>query len=245
VAPREPPAGGAEPERFEGPDAFTELPLDPSLSRLPPGRHGLPRSFVDHHQRQRIVAAMLRLLSLCGYPGITIGHLTREAGVSRTAFYAQFEGKEACLLATHDLVGRWLCERVARAAAASEAWPDRVSAGTSEALRLLAANPELAHLLAIEILKAGPAARERQQALLVRFAAALRAGHRRGAERSADLEELLLGGALSLIAHYVDAECVDRLPDAAHELAEYLLIPYRRERPAGSPPRPPEGRYTL
>ncbi len=158
-------------------DLFEGLPAELTLARLPPGRHGLPRSFVAHNQRLRIVAAMLRVLPRHGYPATTIGHITREAGVSRAAFYHQFSNKEACFLATYDLAARWLCERVERAVAGEEEWRGRIRTGTAEMLCLLAANPAVAHLMAVEVPQAGRTARERHQAFLGHFAAALRAGH--------------------------------------------------------------------
>jgi AcrR family transcriptional regulator len=225
MAPPEPPAGGGKPERFE-PDSLAELPPELALARLPAGRHGLPRSFVVSNQRLRIVAAMLRVLPRQGYQRTTIGHLTEEAGVSRTAFYSRFEGKEECFLATYDLAAEWLCERVEHAVAAEEEWPVGVGAGVSEALRLLAANPSLAQLIAIEVLQAGPAARERQQACLARLAKALRAGRSDRAQLPPELEEMLLGGVVATIGRYVDAGRTERLPEATAELVQYLLIPY-------------------
>jgi AcrR family transcriptional regulator len=213
------------PARFE-PDSLASLPPELSLARLPAGRHGLPRSFVAHNQRLRIVAGILRVLPEHGYPATTIGHITREAGVSRAAFYQQFASKEECFLATFDLAGRWFCESVEHAVAGEEEWPARIRAGTSEALRLLAVNPLVAHLMAVEALQAGRAARERQQAMLDRFATALRAGNPGRDELPEDLADMLLGGVVSLIARYVDTDRAERLPDATATLVEYLLIPY-------------------
>lgn len=215
----------AEPERFE-PRALAGQPPERSAERLPPGRHKLPRSFIAGNQRMRIVAAMLQVLPLHGYPRTTIGHVTQEAGVSKAAFYEQFEGKEDCFLATYDLAGQWLCERVERAGDAGDEWPARVRAGVAEALRLLAANPSLARLFAVEVLQAGPAARERQQVCLVRFAAALRAGRPDGDQLPVELEQMLLGGMITTIGRYVDAGRAERLPEATTEVVEYLLIPY-------------------
>jgi AcrR family transcriptional regulator len=233
-----PPVDG-EAERFE-PDALAALPPELALSRLPVGRHGLPRSFVDSNQRLRLIAAMLRVLPRHGYPGTTISHVTREAGVSRSAFYSQFESKEACFLATYDIAAGWLCERVEGAAAGGKAgergkvqdkageerWSARVRAGVAEALRLLATNPELARLIAVEALQAGPAARRRWQACLTRLAEALRTGRPGGSELPGDLEELLVGGVLAHVARYVDADRVEQLADATPELVHCLLIPY-------------------
>src|SRR5215218_7086489 len=224
MVPGEPPSGGA-PDRFE-PAALVGLPAELALARLPAGRHGLPRSFVVRNQRLRILAAMLRVLPRHGYPAITIGHLTREAGVSRAAFYQQFSSKEECFLATHGMAARWFCEEVERAVAGEEEWQARIRVGTAEALRLLAANPMVAHLMAVESPQAGRAARQRQQAMLERFAAALRADHPGRPELPKDLADLLLGGVVALIARYVDADRAERLPEATRALVEYLLIPY-------------------
>ncbi len=214
-----------EPPRFD-PAGLPELPDELALGRLPPGRHGLPRSFVAGNQRLRIVAAMLRVLPRRGYLTTTIGDVTREAGVSRTAFYGQFESKEACLLATYDLAGKWLRERVEEAIEADDEWPVRVRSGISEALGQLAQNPALAHLFAVEALQAGPAVRERLRACLGNFAEALRAGRTPGTKLPAELEEMLLGGVLLTIGRYVDAGRTEQLGDATAELVQYLLIPY-------------------
>lgn len=224
MTPVEPP-GDEGPARFE-PDALAGLPPELAMARLPPGRHGLPRSFVAHNQRLRIVAAMLRVLAEHGYPATTIGHITAEAGVSRAAFYQQFASKEECFLATYDVASRWFCEQVEQAVAGEDEWTARIRAGAAEALGLLAANPLVAHLIAVEALQAGQLARERRQATLDRFAAALRAGHPGRVELPEDLADLLLGGVVSLIARYVDSDRAERLPEATSVLVEYLLIPY-------------------
>jgi AcrR family transcriptional regulator len=225
VAPSEFRRPGAAPERFE-PDALDGLPPELAMARLPAGRHGLPREFVAHNQRLRLVAAMLRVLPQHGYPALTIGHITGEAGVSRAAFYQQFAGKEECFLTTYDLASEWFCGRVERAVAGEGDWRDRIRLGAAEALRLLGTNPLVAHLMAVEVLQAGRAARERQQAMLDRFATALRADHPGRPELPDDLADLLLGGVVALIARYVDGDRAERLPEATRGLVEYLLIPY-------------------
>jgi len=213
-----------EPPRFD-PAGLGELPAELALGQLPAGRHGLPRSFVVRNQRLRIVAALLRTLPCHGYAETTIGHITKEAGVSRAAFYGQFASKEECFLETYDLGSQWLCEAV-ESATGGAPWPGRVRAGVGEALRLLAANPPLANLIAIEAMQAGPIARKRQQACLARVAEILGAGRPERPELPADLEQLLLGGALSVVARYVDSGEAERLPEVEAALVECLLIPY-------------------
>jgi AcrR family transcriptional regulator len=239
--PRSPREGGGQ-ERFE-PEILGELPEELAFSRLPVGRHGLPRSFVARNQRLRILAAMLRLLPRLGYAKTTVGQLTREAGVSRAAFYTHFAGKEECFLATYELAGEWLCERVAAAAGVEDEWPAGVRAGIAEMLRLLAADPPLARLIVVEAQQAGPAARERQRACLTRFAEALRTGSPRDRELPPELEELLLGGVLFTIAGYVEGDRTELLPDLTPQLVEYLLSPYLSPRLPLAATRPgPRGR---
>jgi AcrR family transcriptional regulator len=213
-----------EPPRFD-PAGFAELPDKLALGQLPPGRHGLPRSFVARNQRLRIVAGLLRVLPRYGYAETTIEHIIREARVSRAAFYGQFAGKEECFLEAYDLGSRWLCDGV-EAAAGEEPWPSRVRVGVGEALRMLAANPALAHLIAIEALQAGAAARQRQQASLVRLAEILRLGRPEQPELPGDLEQLLLGGALSVVSRHVEQNRIEQLPEIEAALVECLLLPY-------------------
>jgi AcrR family transcriptional regulator len=217
------PPPDAEPDRFE-PEQLPELPAELALSQLPSGRHGLPRSFVARNQRLRIVAAMLRLLRARGYVEMTIGDLAKEAGVSRATFYSQFESKEECFLATYDVAAGWVCERVERVVSAEGEWPASARAGVAEAMRLLAANPDVAHLLAVEVLQAGAVARRRRQSCIERLTEILRAGRPAEAELPEELEELLVGGTLSLVGRYVDTCRVEQLPEAIVDLmALYFL----------------------
>jgi AcrR family transcriptional regulator len=216
------PQADEDPERFEPelPELLDEL----ALSQLPAGRHGLPRAFVVRNQRLRIVAAMLRVLPRHGYAQTTIGHVTREAGVSRSAFYGQFESKEECFLATYDIAAGWICARVERVISAGHEWPASARAGASEAMRLLAANPDVAHLLSVEALQAGAAARRRRQGCIEHLTEILRTGRPADAELPEELEELLIGGTLSLVGRYVDTGRVEQLPGAAVDLmALYFL----------------------
>jgi AcrR family transcriptional regulator len=64
-------------------------------STLPPGRHGLPREFVEENQRQRILNGMARAVCLHGYASCPIAAIVQEARVSRRTFYEHFDGKEA------------------------------------------------------------------------------------------------------------------------------------------------------
>ena len=208
------------------PGELAALPAELAMARLPAGRHGLSPSFVAQNQRLRMFAALLRVLPQHGYAATTIGHITGEAAVSRAAFYRQFVDKEECFLATYDSISEWFCQRVEGAVATAPDWRERIRDGTSEALRLLAANSSVAHLMVVEAPQVGRAGRERQQALMDRFAEVLRADHPGREGLPDDLANLLLGGVVSQIARYVDAGRAEHLPEATRVLVEYLLIPY-------------------
>ncbi|MET0558159.1 MAG: TetR/AcrR family transcriptional regulator [Solirubrobacterales bacterium] len=215
------PPDGKESSRFEA-----ALPEELLMARLPTGRHGLPRSFIESNQRLRIIAAMLRVLPDRGFPATTIGDITSEASVSRAAFYEHFADKEACFVATFDFCARWLCEQIEVAVEAEADWRDRIRSGIAETLSLLAANPLVAHLIAIECAQVGRVGRQRQQALQGSFAVVLREGHSGRADIPNDFADLLLGGALSLVARYVDAGRAEQLVEATRTLVEFVLIPY-------------------
>jgi AcrR family transcriptional regulator len=69
----------------------------PTLSKLPPGRHGLPREFVAENHRTRLLAGTARAVYEHGYSGATIIHICDSAAVSRRTFYEHFDGKDGAV----------------------------------------------------------------------------------------------------------------------------------------------------
>jgi AcrR family transcriptional regulator len=76
----------------------------PLYKRLPPGPHRLAPSDVVRHQRLRIHGAMIEAVTRDGYDGTSVKQIVALAGVSRRSFYEQFANKQACFLATFDLI---------------------------------------------------------------------------------------------------------------------------------------------
>ena len=70
---------------------------------LPRGPHKLPREIVTDHQRWRLLTAAAQVLAEHGYAELTVEHIIREAGVSRTTFYEHFKNKRDCILAAHGI----------------------------------------------------------------------------------------------------------------------------------------------
>jgi len=203
----------------------------PELSRLPPGRHGLPREFVVHNQRERLVAGLAEAIAENGYSGTTIAHITSHAAVSRRTFYEHFSSKDECFVVAYDTVMKELRERVSKGFEEAEDWPHAVRAGIAAMLEFLAAEPHLARLCMVEALVAGPVVVERYDAAIQSFVPYFQGG-REGrspevlSRLSPTTEEALVGGMVSLISRRIIAGKAEELEELLPDLVEFTLTPY-------------------
>ena len=202
---------------------------DDELGPLPAGRHGYSSEQVAHNQRERLIAAFVKVVDEHGYNAVTVTHITTTASVSRRVFYENFEGKEACFLAAFEIVVSQLREVMTTAAAAEPDWPHAVIAALDALLGFLAAEPELARLTLLASLAAGPTVAEHFREAILSFVPYLRLGR---AERQsprelpASTEDSLLGALASLLSRSVGAGEAADLQELLPDLAEFLLTPY-------------------
>ncbi len=203
----------------------------PELARLPPGRHGLPREFVAHNQRERLIAGLAEAVVENGYSGTTIAHITSHAAVSRRTFYEHFSSKDECFVAAYDTVMSELRERVTQGFEEAGDWPHAVRSGIAAMLAFLAAEPHLARLCMVEALVAGPVVVERYDAAIQSFVPYFQSG-REGrppevlARLSPTTEEALVGGMVSLISRRIIAGRAEQLEELLPDLVEFTLTPY-------------------
>jgi AcrR family transcriptional regulator len=203
----------------------------PELSRLPPGRHGLPRDFVVHNQRERLIAGLAEAVAEKGYGGTTIADITRHAAVSRRTFYEHFDGKDECFVAAFDTVTAQMREQVDEAFKAEDEWPEATRAGIGAMLGFLASEPNLARLAMVEALVAGPVVVERYDAAVQTFLPYITAG-REGRSKavldhlSDSTEEALVGGMVSLVSRRIVAGQTAELESLLPDLTEFTLSPY-------------------
>jgi len=200
-----------------------------SSSRLPAGRHGLPREFIVQNQRERIITALVDTVAERGYNATTVAHITKAASVSRRTFYEHFADKEACFLAAYEMVAGHIRGSMKAAADSFEEWPQKVRAALATLLRFLAGEPELARLVMIEPVAAGGEIASRHRATLAGFAEVLKAGRpERAGERSLPeaTEETVVGGILSLIVREISAGQAAKLEKLLPDLVELTLSPY-------------------
>lgn len=164
-----------------------------------------------------------------GYGAVTIGDLTKEAGVSRTTFYELFEDKEACFLAAYDNAVELLVRRVIKAYESKQAWPDRAAAGLAALLETLAEEPALAKLSLVDIGRAGPAAQRRYRAAVQRLTPLFDDGRdyaAGGRNLPANTSRMAIGGVTGLIADELVAGRAEELPGLLSDVLFATLVAY-------------------
>lgn len=155
---------------------------EPSIAKLPRGRHGLSRAEVESSQRLRILLGMAEAMREQGYVDTTVADVLTRAGVSRESFYRLFTSKADCFAAAFDEAAAVLVERIAGATAGRgvggepprPADPlDAAELAITAYLEALAAEPAWARLFLVEVHAAGPDAMSRRFAIQDRFVEAL------------------------------------------------------------------------
>lgn len=200
-----------------------------SSARLPAGRHGLPREFVEQNQRERIITALVDTVAERGYNATTVANITKAASVSRRTFYEHFADKEACFLAAYEMVADHIRSSMRAAAEAFGEWPQQVRAALATMLRFLASEPELARLCMVEPVAAGGEIAARYRTTMQDFVGILKAGRpQHSGERPLPeaTEETLVGGVVSLIVREISAGRTAALEKLLPDLVELILAPY-------------------
>lgn len=197
--------------------------------RPPRGRHRLPPEVVARSQRERLLEAAVRVVADKGYGAMTIGDLTKQAGVSRTTFYELYEDKEACFLAAYDNAVETLVRRVVKAYESKRDWPDRAAAGLAALLETLAEEPALARLSLVDIGRAGPAAQRRYRAAIQRLIPLFDEGRdfaAGGRNLPANTSRMAIGGVTGLVSDELVAGRAEGLPGLLSDVLFATLVPY-------------------
>jgi AcrR family transcriptional regulator len=122
---------------------------------IPPGRHTLLPDEVRARQRERLLRAMGQSVSEHGYAETTIADVVRIARTSRTAFYKHFADKEECFLETYRQMTGVRIAASLDAAAAVDAWDEKLDVGIAAYFRWMAEHPEVAITTVVEVHCAG------------------------------------------------------------------------------------------
>jgi AcrR family transcriptional regulator len=202
---------------------------DLHLWKLPRGRHGLPRELVARSQRERLIAAVVRVTATKGYQATSVADILKAAGVGRESFYRYFENKETCFLAANDVLIDDLEAAIIDAYSQPGPWPERVRAGLEATLAWFAADPDIARVMMIEMGTVGPVATMRFRTTFHRFAALLDDGKEEIEGVPSDLPNLatIAGGAVfARVYEEVALGDARQLPELLPQLSFELLLPY-------------------
>lgn len=180
-------------------------------------------------QRERMLDAMTRAVAAKGYVNVTVADVVALAGVSRSTFYDHFSDREDCFLQTYSVGARALIGHVGGVVRASRAadWHDRVRVGLEAYLAILAAEPDLARTLLVDVLGAGPRAVELRREVFSGFVDLYRPSPH--GMRPADIAlrrvpepflRALVGGISELVQEHIVTDGAETLPELTPTLVD-------------------------
>lgn len=194
---------------------------------LPEGWEG-DRALAGATQRERMLEAMTRAVARKGYAKVTVADVVGLAGVSRRTFYEHFRDKEDCFLETYSAGAQALIDAVAAAVRASGEtdWHERVRTGLETYTAILAAEPDLARTVLVDVLGAGPRAVELRREVFSRFVDLYRPspqGTRPFDEAMRAVPEPFLRALVGAISELVQEHIVTRGAESLQELTPTLV----------------------
>lgn len=208
--------------------------------RLPRGRHALAPDEVLRDQRERLLAAVPKVVAKRGYEATSVADIVKAAAVSRNAFYKNFSDKQDCFATAHEAGHERLFEILTQSCEESATVEERVRLALAAALDALAADPDLARLLFVEAPSAGEGIALQYHEWLQRYGRLLRAAVPDTLAQSSpapEVEGVIVGGIASRIASEVLQGRGAEVQSLTAPLVEYLLAFYRP-----SEPGPKEGK---
>ena len=149
-----------------------------------------------------MLAALVDVVAEHGAASLTVTHVVARSGVSRRTFYEIFEDREDCLLAALENAVARIARGVEEAYEQPGAWRTRIRAGLVVLLELLDDDPEIARLLIVESLAAGPRALAYRERVLAPVTAVVDEGRfevKRGNGPPPLTAASVVGGVLSVL----------------------------------------------
>jgi AcrR family transcriptional regulator len=199
------------------------------LAQLPHGRHGLPPEFVEHNQRERLIASFTALVGEVGYSGATITAVTEGAGVASRTFYKYFDTVDEVCVAAFEKGVEDLRPLIVAAYRSEAEWPRRIRAVIAAFLAEFAEYPELARLLTAEPFVAGPDLARMHKTAIEGLVPFLREGRKlqEGREPLPDTAERgILGAVNSMVGRQATAGRGEDLEALLPDLTQFVLTPY-------------------
>ncbi|HEY2478403.1 MAG TPA: hypothetical protein VGI17_06695 [Solirubrobacterales bacterium] len=170
---------------------------------------------------------MLATIHEYGYAEASVGEFVRRAGMTRTEFDARFSGKRevtALILEAH--LDRFQ-ERVGRAYAIADDWPDNLRAAAYETARCILENPDATWFLMVGVLEVDDMLRARRDQFFVWGAELIDGGRAAAPDPAAipDSASLLAIGAIVETIRRRRAAGVEH--DVARNLPKFMYTAVR------------------
>ncbi len=178
-------------------------------------------------KRDALCHALTRVVAEHGWTGASPERVAREAGLAPHELYDHFRSLEHCYVAVYDRMMVRLSRTAIRAVATRtlalgrDAWQEQLDAIFSAALAFFSVEPALARTCLVEVLAAGPAARERRDEALGRltsYVEGLRLTH--GEPMPPLAAEMIALGTTELMYTRVARGEAERLPELLPELRQ-------------------------
>jgi AcrR family transcriptional regulator len=211
--------------------------------RLRPGPNA-NRAAVSRNQLERMHAAMVAAVAENGYEATRVADVVKLSGVSRSAFYKQFEDKLDCFLATLDAVAELAFAELERHYDRGLPWEERLRGVADAFLDMLLEQPAAARLCLVEVYAAGPAAVERLDRAVARAELEVsrafnESPKRRGMPR--DVVRAIVGGVHKTVHTRLrrgeQVELIHELPELLDWALGYHAPPTALRRPRWRPDR--------
>ena len=149
-----------------------------------------------------------------------VADVLERAAISRKTFYEQFADKEACFLAAYDAASVRVRDAVLVASRDAPQRDIAVRSGIDALLTFLAAEPDMARLLVVEVTGAGPNALRRRADAVRNFAAMLAGTDEEHAPLGA---QVAAGGIWEVVHAWVLDGRAEQLPELSDALVECAL----------------------
>lgn len=230
-------------------------PARPIFPKLAGGPGRMSPDRVARHQKARLEGAMVEAVARHGYAGTTLRELVTLAGVSKSTFYAHFENKQDCFLATFDEIINQVGTRVAESYRRPGDFRQRFIAALGTFMRMAADEPAAASLAAVESLTLGSAGVSHRDNASEAFEALVRQSFDHSPsdhEVSPATVKAIVAGIRGVVYRRLRSGRAEELPGLVEELVDWGLGYQREEsevvriateaaaKPAPAPPDPDE-----
>lgn len=195
--------------------------------KLTGGPHGIPRAVVADVQRGRLLDATAEVMAEEGYIATTVHMILKRAGISRRTFYELFDDKEDCFLQTYQEAADHVVELVHRSCAAGGTPERRIENGLRAMLDFARREPAVARVCIVEVMGAGPRARDRRAATMERLTGLVSEVLEERYERAEALlrARVIVGAVHEMVYDALSRNRTRGLSRVAEEVVESYLSP--------------------